>query len=104
MADCCLLLSGRKQGLTVLAFSTFEWLWGAMCVYLLFKQQDEFPAWLAIVFVVQLLAWLLYVISQALRGRLRDNSELSRSEAWAGGIFGAVYALVSAAAWLASGP
>lgn len=97
--DCSLLRSGRKQGKTAFAFSTIEWLWGAMCVYLLVNNTDRFPSWLAGVFVAQLAAWVLYVVVQMTRGRAAETFELSPSEALAGGAFGASYAIASLVAW-----
>ena len=99
VVDCSLLRSGRKQGKTAIAFSVIEWLWGALCVYLLISKPNNFPLWLAAVFVAQLAGWMLYVMVQMQRGRAAETFELSPSEALAGGLFGALYASASLAAW-----
>jgi hypothetical protein len=95
--DCGLLRSGKQHSMTVTAFSILEWIWGGLCAYVLIKKPDGFPLWIAGVFVVYLAAWVLYIAVQAKRGRATESFELSRSEALAGGVFGAFYAAASLA-------
>jgi len=101
--DCCLLRAGKSQGRTAIAFSAIEWIWGALCVYLLLNRSDEFPLWLAGTFVAQLAAWTLYVIAQMRQGRPAEAFELSGSEALIGGLFGAFYATASLITWVGLG-
>jgi hypothetical protein len=103
IVDCCLLRSGEQHSTTVTAFSMLEWIWGGLCTYLLFKKPDGFPLWIAGIFVAYLVAWVLYIALQAKRGRAVESFELSRSEALAGGLFGAFYATASLATWIGSG-
>jgi hypothetical protein len=100
VVDCGLLRSGKQHGMTALAFSTLEWVWGGFCVYLLIKNPEGFPLWIAGVFVAYLVAWLLYIAVQAKRGRAMEGFALSRSEALVGGLFGAFYATASLATWI----
>ncbi|WP_457417591.1 hypothetical protein [Roseateles sp. P5_E7] len=103
VVDGFLLRSARGQGTTATAFSVIEWAWGGLCVYLLVNGSDSFPAWLAGIFVAQLAAWMLYVAVQAKRGRAMETFKLTRSEALAGGVFGALYAAASLAVWAGLG-
>lgn len=99
VVDGCLLRSDGKQGKTAVAFSIIEWAWGGLCIYLLVNRVEGFPLWLAGVFVAQLAGWMLYLVLQAQRGRVMETFELTRSEALAGGLFGAFYAAASLIAW-----
>lgn len=49
--------------------------------------------------MAQLAAWVLYVVVQMTRGRAAETFEISPSEALAGGVFGASYAIASLVAW-----
>lgn len=100
VADAFVLRSNGKPGRTAIAFSIVEWLWGAFCVLLLLKQVSGFPRWLAGIFLVQLIAWMLYIVVESKRGRSMETFELTRSEALAGGAFGAVYSTVSLLTWI----
>ncbi len=103
VADAYLLRSGETQRITAISFSIIEWIWGALCVYLLVHQSHRFPLWLAAMFLAQLLGWVLFIIMQAAKGRAMENFELSPTQALAGGIFGAVYATAALVTWIGVG-
>ena len=93
VADCALYLMARgRPSKTGWVFSTVEWVWGGVSVYVLFSDESTVPSWLPASYVVYLLAWSAYGVATANRHKGISTITLSPREVLIGGTFGALFA------------
>jgi hypothetical protein len=94
--DCVLYL--RTQGrvsITGWAFSTVEFLWGGVSLYILFFSESGVANWLPASFVAYLALWTIYGVYTAKRHRDLRNIKLTPNEVLTGGTFGVLFAAAS---------
>jgi hypothetical protein len=98
VADCALyFVTHGRASKTAWLFSTVEWIWGGVSVYVLFSDGSAVPALLPVIYVVYLLAWAGYGIATASRHKDIGAITLTPGEVVAGGAFGFLFASAACA-------
>lgn len=96
VADCALYLMSRgRTSKTGWIFSTVEWIWGGVSVYVLFSDESMVPAWLPASYVAYLLIWAAYGVATASRHKDISAIALLPKEVVVGGAFGALFAIAA---------
>ena len=96
VADCIIYL--RTQGrpsVTGWAFSTAEFVWGGVSIYVLSSATPSVPRWLPLIFVVYLILWTVYGAITAKRHKDVRSIKLTPNETLVGVAFGLFFAIAS---------
>jgi hypothetical protein len=94
--DCVLYLrTVGRASITGWAFSTVEFLWGAVSLYILFFTESDVADWLPASFIAYLASWTIYGVFTAKRHSDLRNIKLTPNEVLTGGAFGSFFAAAS---------
>jgi hypothetical protein len=101
VADCLYYLARRgKVGFGGFTFSVVEWVFGALCVWVIWRSGASLEIALAWLYVAYLIAWTAYGFKLVARVRATGDTALTPAEAIAGGVFGLVFTCAALAAML----